>query len=262
MSQENNRERLLSIDYLKAIAIIFVVLGHSLTYYAEHYGILSSVGGVTSLLICSVHVPLFFIIAGFLCHKHDVKKYICSKGKRILVPFVTFSVLKLFYSAFIEKAAAHGENFLYQLVDAFLLGRLYWFAYCIFGIYLIAIWFWRKECESKESNNKRILVSLFILLVINIAFASLGRTNIFDHNLFQINYIIRYLPYFLIGYFIKENINAFQIIEKNNIMLAVALTLVVVITVMIRGQVIPNISGYVYNGDFFELYSFQMCQTS
>lgn len=233
------KERILSIDYLKAIAIIFVVVGHSLTYYAENYGKLSLFGEVTCLLICSVHVPLFFIIGGYLCHRQEIRRYIASKVKRILVPFITFSVLKLIYIHFFEHGTTHGLSLVDQLIDAFVFGRFYWFAYCIFGIYLIAILYWEKD--KKNYNNTKILISIIVLLLVNTIFALAGRTYIFDINIFQINYIIKYLPFFLIGYFISENKEKTKSLAKSKIILVLTMIIIVLLTILILVGYVPNI---------------------
>lgn len=49
------------IDYLKAIAIILVVVGHSLSYMIDKVDFVCSDLNTIQTLIYSVHVPLFFL---------------------------------------------------------------------------------------------------------------------------------------------------------------------------------------------------------
>lgn len=82
-------KRILSLDYMKALAIFFVVLGHLID------GIDSSENTFRAF-IYSLHLPLFFIVSGFLsCKKltsfSEIKKWYGHK-LRLLIPFVVFSI--------------------------------------------------------------------------------------------------------------------------------------------------------------------------
>lgn len=52
------------IDYLKAIAIILVVVGHSFSYIIDKEQFSCSDLNAIQTLIYSVHVPLFFVVGG------------------------------------------------------------------------------------------------------------------------------------------------------------------------------------------------------
>ena len=52
------------IDYLKATAIILVVLGHSFSYMIDRAHFSSTDLDTLQTLIYSVHVPLFFVVGG------------------------------------------------------------------------------------------------------------------------------------------------------------------------------------------------------
>ena len=83
------------IDYLKAIAACFVVIGHCMETLKNEVGHFTPASNWTSVLVSSVHVPLFFVIAGYLCHSQPYGKYVMKKITRILVPYFTFAVLKM-----------------------------------------------------------------------------------------------------------------------------------------------------------------------
>lgn len=81
--------RILSLDYMKALAIFFVVLGH----------LIDGVDSETNpfrIFIYSLHMPLFFIVSGFLSSKKvasvgDLGRWYLRK-MRLLIPFLVFSV--------------------------------------------------------------------------------------------------------------------------------------------------------------------------
>ena len=144
-----------SLDYLKAFAITLVVTHHAITYtnmVSLHPFVLTFLD-----LITSVHVPLFFCIAGYLCHEQDFKKFYSKKFERILIPFITFSMLKLLYTQFISNAHAHAATFKEQFIDAFAYGTLYWFIYPMLLFYLIAPILWK---------HKRANIVIFVLLIL------------------------------------------------------------------------------------------------
>lgn len=93
-------------------------------------------------VITSVHVPLFFALAGYLCHRQPLAGYFKKKVLRILLPFAVFSLLKILYSFVVSDAFAHGGSLPAQLFDAFVLGRTYWFPYAIFLCYCLGILCW------------------------------------------------------------------------------------------------------------------------
>ena len=84
---ENNR--ILSLDYMKALAIFFVVLGHLID------GV-DSENNPFRVFIYSLHMPLFFIVSGFLSSKKvtsvgDLGKWYLRK-MRLLIPFFVFTI--------------------------------------------------------------------------------------------------------------------------------------------------------------------------
>ena len=98
------------IDYLKALAIIMVIVHHCLAYLGSTTNGISTAGELSIVLLHTSHVPLFCIIAGYLCHKQPVGKYYWKKVQRIIIPFITFSLLKLIYSVFISSEFSHGGS--------------------------------------------------------------------------------------------------------------------------------------------------------
>lgn len=143
------------LDYLKAFAIILVVTHHVFT--RVNMADLHPALDVLLDLIQSIHVPLFFLIAGYLCHEQNLKKYLSKKVDRIILPFFTFTTLKLVYSNLISNEYAHAATLPDQIVDAFLCGSLYWFIYPMFIYYLCAPIFWKL---------KRTNIAIFVVLLL------------------------------------------------------------------------------------------------
>ncbi len=185
------------ISYLKAMAIFLVILGHSFSYYERTHE-LSAALGLIVRLIYSVHVPTFFVIAGFLCHKQKISTFYKKKLFRILIPFWFFASLKLLYSNLISDEFAHADSLPMQLYDAYIMGTVYWFAYAICAIYLIAPLFWENEGSKAP---KKAIVGLAVSLIFSILYQ--GFHGSFLMAVFQIDEAVLHLPFFLSGYVIR-----------------------------------------------------------
>ncbi len=117
-----NTKRIQYLDIAKAIGIILVIIGHI------------SQNEIITSVIYSFHMPLFFILSGYLYHKGNTK----NKIKKILIPYFLFSIISYLYWFFIEKnlrgqngdavtlflnifiARAGSENYLFNAVMWFL----------------------------------------------------------------------------------------------------------------------------------------------
>lgn len=180
-----------TIEYLRGTAIILVIFGHAISYYYAHFSEITTVANVVIILVYSINVPLFFVIAGYLFHKQPIEKYYLKKARRILIPFVFFSLLKICYNLIISNDFSHGNNIREMLINAFVYGDYYWFPYCILTIFIFAPLLW-------NLNRKWICCCFILVLIINIV---LG---IFDvlpgRSIFQLSYSFVNLTWFLFGY--------------------------------------------------------------
>lgn len=190
-----------SIDYLKAMAAVLVVMHHAIVYpHAEDNSLFYQ---AVLHLITAVHVPLFFVVAGYLCHKQDFKTYLKKKALRILVPFYLFTTLKLCYSLFISSEFAHASSLPEQLYDGYILGNLYWFPYSILLSYCGAVLFWTKRGEEPTGIGRYTLpAAILCLLVLNLLFDFAAKKTIPQ---FQISKTMFYFLFFLLGMLVRQH---------------------------------------------------------
>ena len=78
-----SNNRILWVDIAKGIGILLVLIGHV------------SQNSYISSFIYSFHIPLFFIISGYL-YKNK-KNYIRNKTTTILIPYLFFSIISFIY---------------------------------------------------------------------------------------------------------------------------------------------------------------------
>lgn len=242
MKTEMHSNRKYYLDYLKGIAAIFVVIGHCISYQDSHFGVrapfwLSMIG----VIVSSVHVPMFFLIAGYLCHRKPYGQFIKQKVIRILIPFFTFSVIKLLFNTIVSSDYAHGSTVWEQLYDTFFLGGSYWFIYCMFIIYLLAPIGWKKENESNKACNIRIIAVFCVLFVCSvitqdlkwIVFPTEWRIGGFTAAtpLTQAESVMMYFPYFLAGMLIQNNSDRIVAILRGIHPAVIGLLLIAALTV-------------------------------
>lgn len=173
----------------KGIGIILVVVGHfnpeiSPTYWS-----------VIRKLIYSFHMPLFFILSGYLYShgKYSYSDLIKTKAKRLLYPFasiaVAFFLIKYVAGRIINLEYPVDVDSLYALlsdpVNSYM--PLLWFVHALFlmfAFYPLARLF---------LNNLSILL---LLLVLNVVFGS-------DYLVF--GKAMAYMPFFVVGVILREN---------------------------------------------------------
>ena len=212
-----------SIEYLQGCAAIFVVLHHAILYTGVEQS--SLIWQIGLNMVMMTHVPLFFVIAGFLCYRQPFGRYIQKKALRILVPFFLFSALKLFYSTFISNEFAHGDSLWAQVFSAFVVGSLYWFPYAIVLCYCFAVFFWTGKQETAPTSKKLLTLGVLIgLILINC------RWYLPDFNaltFFQVGNAIRFFVFFLIGMMIRQYQEKLSLLFRNYQPLIIALSLLV-----------------------------------
>jgi fucose 4-O-acetylase-like acetyltransferase len=174
------------VDVVKGIGILAVVAGHLYS-------------GNISKLIFAFHMPLFFFLGGYLYKAgSDFKTQLISDTVRLLLPYLTFSIL-VYYPFQFET---HTENLIFALLKPFLGGRLlngytgvFWFITCYFLV--------RQVTYLVLSNLKTngiiflITVSVIIAYINNYLFAKYW----FPWNA---NVVLMAWPIFIIGSYARK----------------------------------------------------------
>lgn len=124
-----------SIDILKGIGILFVIIAH--------------MGDCPLLLkawIYSFHMPLFFFISGYLYNNKyenmNLKEFIKIKSEKLLYPYITISIFYIFYNFTIEKNI---NILLKRIISAIYSAKIFdinyvgaiWFITCLFSVEII-----------------------------------------------------------------------------------------------------------------------------
>ena len=167
------KDRIYYFDNLKFFLIILVVFGHIINSLFP----LDSRGAITNIIWNSIyifHMPLFVLISGYFSKKYDqysVNTLIILTD--LLLPYILFN--SLFY-------LFHRKIMMPILPDSAM-----W--------YLYALIFWRLTLPLLLKIKYILAISFFVSVMSN--FISVG---IDDYSIL----ILKYLPFFILGYFLTE----------------------------------------------------------
>lgn len=227
---EKNSDRNITIDVLRGIAILLVVLGHTMTGCTDN-----SESSFLFNVLWTIQMPLFFLISGYVTKYSrtvaTLKDYIEFVGKKTfsyLLPWVVWT--------FLIRGIIFGEaSYLNIKFIMFNMDTGYWFLFSLWTIVMI-YGAARFICEKIAGNRSELfqfsiftlgyLLGMAVLVLIGVKF---GLTFL------CIKLTLYYMPFYFLGYMFSE-------FEKRNYInklsflteLIVAIALAVWIGLMLR----------------------------
>lgn len=236
-----------TLDYLKVLGIFLVILGH-----------INLENQFLKNWIYSFHVPLFFIISGFLHHQSSsFKEFIVKSFKTLIIPYFCFYLIYWFLEFPIKQCSNFLEFSKEDLVIKPFFGMLLmegsntnfsrmidmplWFIACLFWVKMI-FYFLLK-------NKNYLLISILISLLTAYFF---NRNNII---IFSIDSAFVVVLFYAFGYFFK------QLIEKQNFVLSKTKNFLIFSLLIIFSLFLTSINGFVDTnrmnfGNFVFIYFF------
>lgn len=158
MNINKKDNRIEFLDTAKGIGIILVIIGHV------------STNALINNWIYSFHMPLFFIISGYISGESigiiSTKKFLKKKARSLLIPYFLFSILSYLYWVIIERNI-RGENnsIIKPFINIFIaqggsnnyvFNVVMWFLPCLFVTEIIYYFI-------NKNNNKKIVGKVLIL---------------------------------------------------------------------------------------------------
>ena len=179
------------VDILRGIAAVLMILGHSFIVYPVNIELVPWCAA-TKHFIYSFHMGLFFILAGYVYHCEDYRKFISKKIKRIAIPYFVFGVGVMMLRAFGGTSTNRHESIEEGLFKLFFQGGGYWFLYVSFLIFMIYPFI------DKVLSKNIVYETMFcgFLLIID---------QFFDvTNFFALGKVVHYLPFFVLGRIVSK----------------------------------------------------------
>ncbi|WP_367297552.1 acyltransferase family protein [Loigolactobacillus coryniformis] len=91
-------KRIAWIDIVRAVGMLLIIAGHTLFMYQFSY---------FARAIYAVHVPIFFILSGYLFRKKPLKKQVRDLFSSLLLPYIFTAGVIVVLSILINKTALH-----------------------------------------------------------------------------------------------------------------------------------------------------------
>ena len=235
LSINMDKNRIIWVDYSKAILIVLVVFAHC-----------PFVHPLFDVLICGFHMPAFFIISGYL-HKYPgtivggIKKNI----RRLLFPALLFSALCYVY--WLLRYLLHEPFSFYECITKPLLGLFFydtavatpvcgviWFLVALFLCFLLL------DCAMRFMKRRGVIVLSLIFMVVTIWFAASGYKD-FQYGYYLQRTVISF-PFVAFGFLCREyKLLKMGILHTRSIMhilaIACGLVLIYVFLILYNGRV-------------------------
>lgn len=189
-------QRLTWIDWCKSVAILMVILGHlPLHEQISHF-------------IYLWHMPLFFMLSGYLYKRCALKDELKKCTYSILLPY-------LIYNIFYLLPLPHGGEFKPNYIFNFLIGNQEGVCFLMRPLwFLVSLIVMRIICSIIQLRTHLLLL---ISLIISFALFGTGLVNQKDFDPLQIQTAIFSLPFFLMGMLLKERYVLSKIRTRNSI---------------------------------------------
>ena len=209
----NKYKKIEYVSFLQSLGIFLVLLGHSLNFFPEIMPLWAKIG---EKFVYSFHMPLFFMLSGFLFSyslqrnsKINFNTFIKNKILRLIVPYLsiglTIYLLKYFiFNKFvINKMILSWDyyistNFLYPTHNP---ASCLWFLPTLLAIFIIVF-----GVVNKISINKLLI---YTFLIANISY-------VIYIPLFNLSGILYYIFFFILGIFIFKNSEILNKILSNS----------------------------------------------
>ena len=180
------------VNSTKGIGVVLVVLVHMLHDSSMIW---------LDQLIHSFIIPLFFILSGYVQKEYIGKNFIKNRAKRILIPYLAFTIIGMPYFGFFKKSS-NGLSWFDILIDAFYVKGLVannplWFLAVLFEVSVIIA-----VLKLPQRNVKIQCAAYVVSLVAGFAVYSMNSLSFL--NLFGINRAIVCLSFYIFGMLLRK----------------------------------------------------------
>lgn len=182
-------------DMLRGAAILSVLLYHGIIEFPIDLRALHPWCDWLFRMLAAFHMPLFFVLSGFVYSCRNYGEYIKKRCLRLLLPYFVFAgasiALHMVAGGLVNGGAGQGEG----IANLLLYGADYWFLYSLF---LISAVFPLLD----KIKSKWFLPCLILLTVL--------AEPIPMTRMFVMNKNIYYLGYFALGVYLRRNLHLLE----------------------------------------------------
>ncbi len=254
--KNNVKKRDKSLDFLRILSMLLVIIIHLSNYYCRRYSDISTssyLGATIYNAISRVSVPIFFMISGSLIlgQNYEKEKYI-KKIKRFVIVLISWNIIYILWNKFYMNIDITSFKDIISLIIKPVKAHL-WFLYAILGLYIITP-FIQNMLKNMDNNLENLFIKLWLIFsgfyyIIKIIIQSLLHINfevIYPIPLVQATY---YLGYYIVGYILYKRITPeYKKYERLSTLLLVLCSLITIsatfIISLLKGKYFELLFGY------------------
>ena len=199
-----------SLNYFRAIAIIFIVAGHCLGIADFAF---NTIAGKTVYNLITGGTTLFVFISGFLFHhvfskRYDFKKFYVKKIKYILLPYVLLALVPILLSVFgkhysgadltnyyAPRSGAWYDLYLIPILKHYATGSMF-IAYWYIPFVMIVFAFAPLHMRFIQLKTKTQVLLVFVLLIIAML---MHRPLLYTNTIAVFQAVLYFTPVYLLG---------------------------------------------------------------
>jgi len=178
-------------DALRGVAILSVLLYHGIIEYPVDLRALYPWCDFLFRLLAAFHMPLFFVLSGFVYSCKAYGPYLKKRALRLLLPYIVFGGGSVLLHAVGGSFVNGGESLAEGLKSLLLYGADYWFLYTLFVISAVF--------PLLDRIKARWFLPALIVLTVLVEPIPMTRTFIMNKNIY-------YLGYFALGVYLRRNL--------------------------------------------------------
>lgn len=204
------------IDALKGMAILLVVIGHNTP--PSSYPILNTI-------IYSFHMPLFFILSGFIFSQKPTIIYLKKSSKRLLIPLFTFCIVLAIpeLAAWLIVDRVSDFDGLYKFLDRIISG----ITWSTSGWYTIT-WFITVLWMATNLFNYILCKNISGLHIISIFIIGYILSLIPNPLPFRINIVPMAIVYIWIGFILRQHISRLKVVKSTHYVIGGVIALIII----------------------------------
>lgn len=232
-----------NLNYLKSLAIVLVVLGHSTNQYKGNWIFETEQKSIifkwVSLYVNSIHMVIFVFVSGVVYAYCKLKKgyykhyynLIKDKVKRLLIPYFCIGLLfKIPIDIFlgIYRGKINISNIIKDLILGINSGHL-WFLMMLFILFLVYF------CIEKFILKLNVIFSIALVFILQVF-------SIYASDIFTIKRVLLYCVFFHMGYIVYVNrmfvLDKISILNKKKVIIYTFI--IIILLILIRGKISNN----------------------
>ena len=159
-------KRIIGLDCIRAIAILFVIAGHFMLHTHLSQTPLNGIGMYIQLFLLPIFntgVPLFLLLTGYLNTKKEYSFSFLLRIKKVLIPYLIFSILTIFYRIVYLHEDYTAIQWIVKIFD-FSAIPYGWYIEMYIGLYLLIPFLNILYNGIKTKEQKVALISVLIFL--------------------------------------------------------------------------------------------------